>query len=440
VIYKTAALSVALMIPVVWGLKAETPTFTTLYAFNGYVNSGDGIQPATPLVMGVGGVVYGTTSAGGISNNGTIFALSPPWSAGDVWRETQLHLFTGGSDGSEPTALLLGDDGVLYGVTGQGGSGCSTGCGTAFSLTPPRGLVSSTAPGAGGWEGSWTKETYAFSQEIVLPNSLRWAWGAMYGTSILGGTTPCDAFLGCGTVFALEPPTQWNQSWQARVLFSFPDGVGGYRPIMAALGRDGVFYGTTQGGNPNCPFGCGLAFSLTPFPQGNASAFSLDESVLHTFIDQGNDGDGVAGLVIGDDGVLYGVTSGGGVYGYGTFFSLTPPAGPGSTWTERILYNFNGPDGAAVPNPQLVVGRGGVIFGTAYGILGGGDNYEGAVWSMTPNGDGTWTEKDLHIFSAGDDGGNPVAGLVIGGDGTLFGTTTNGGGNGKFGTVFALRP
>jgi hypothetical protein len=169
---------------------------------------------------------------------------------------------------------------------------------------------------------------------------------------------------------------------------------------------------------------------------------SWTENVLHTFTDHAYDGEGVAGLVVGDDGVLYGVTSSGGIYGYGAFFSLTPPAWQGGPWTEKILYNFNGPDGAAVPNPGLVCGKGGVIYGTSYGILGGGPGYSGAVYSLTPPSDagGSWTMSVLHGFNAGDDGGNPVAGVVIGDDGVLYGTTTDGGGTGKFGTVFALKP
>ncbi len=243
-----------------------------------------------------------------------------------------------------PTALLLGLDGLLYGVTAGGGSGCDGGCGTAFSLAPRLGSASR--------EGSWTKQTYHFGRDIILPNSLRSAGWIFYGTSILGGTTPCDAYLGCGTLFTLEPPTPWEQSWRAKVLYSFPDRAEGYRPVMAALGRDGVFYATTQGGNPNCPFGCGLVASLTPQRhEGNPPVFSWTETVLHTFIDRARDVDGVAGLVIGDDGVLYGTTSEGGTYGYGTAFSLTPPSQPGDSWTEKIIYNFNGPSDAAFPNP-----------------------------------------------------------------------------------------
>jgi uncharacterized repeat protein (TIGR03803 family) len=418
---------------------AQTPTFKTLYAFDGYVNSGDGIQPTAPLVIGRKGVLYGTTYAGGIANNGTVFELSPPRSPGDTWQERRIHVFTGESDGSGPTALVPGDDGVLYGVTAGGGSGCGTGCGTAFSLT----RHSEAAGSAGSGNGSWTKETYAFNQSIVVPDSLRSAGGFFYGTSVLGGTTPCDAYMGCGTVFTLKPPSDWGQTWQANVLFSFPDGPGGYRPIMAALDRDGTFYGTSQGGNSNCPFGCGLVFSLKPPGlEVNRLVGPWTETILHTFINQTYDGDGVAGLVIGEDGVLYGVTAGGGIYGYGTFFSLMAPVWPGGSWTEKILYNFNGPSGAAFPNPGLVVGKGGVVYGTAFGVWGGGNSYEGAVWSLTPPSrrGGPWTERVLHSFTGGDDGGNPVTGLVMGDDGTLYGTTTSGGGNGKFGTVFALKP
>jgi outer membrane protein assembly factor BamB len=119
---------------------------------------------------------------------------------------------------------------------------------------------------------------------------------------------------------------------------------------------------------------------------------------------------------------------------------LTPPASAGGSWTEKIIYNFNGPSDAAVPNPGLIVCQG-VIYGTSYGILGGGPSASGAVFSLTPpsDGEGPWTMTLLHSFSGGDDGGNPTAGVVIGADGVLYGTTTNGGGTGKFGTVFALK-
>jgi hypothetical protein len=61
---------------------------------------------------------------------------------------------------------------------------------------------------------------------------------------------------------------------------------------------------------------------------------------------------------------------------------------------------------------------------------------------MTPLAEpgGAWTETVLHSFTGGEDGGIPVAGLTLGPDGVLYGTTTAYGGSGKYGTGFALKP
>jgi|HubBroStandDraft_1064217.scaffolds.fasta_scaffold04000_5 hypothetical protein len=71
---------------------------------------------------------------------GTVFALTPPASAGGAWTETVIHSFAGsGSDGADPTAgLAIGAGGVLYGTTYYGGNGsaCYLHCGALYSLTP----------------------------------------------------------------------------------------------------------------------------------------------------------------------------------------------------------------------------------------------------------------------------------------------------------------
>ena len=48
----------------------------------------------------------------------------------------------------------------------------------------------------------------------------------------------------------------------------------------------------------------------------------------------------MAGLIAGSDGAFYGTTNGGGLYGYGTVFKLTPPAQGETAWTETVLHNF----------------------------------------------------------------------------------------------------
>ena len=62
---------------------------------------------------------------------GSIYRLSRK---NDVWSETGLYSFRGGSDGSGPISNLVADAaGNLYGTTSEGGAACS--CGTIFKLT-----------------------------------------------------------------------------------------------------------------------------------------------------------------------------------------------------------------------------------------------------------------------------------------------------------------
>jgi hypothetical protein len=62
---------------------------------------------------------------------GTAYALQAPATSGGAWTQILLHTFTG-SDGSGPTGLLMGSGGVLYGTTSLGGA---YGAGTVFALT-----------------------------------------------------------------------------------------------------------------------------------------------------------------------------------------------------------------------------------------------------------------------------------------------------------------
>jgi uncharacterized repeat protein (TIGR03803 family) len=72
-------------------------------------------------------MLYGTTSAGGSSHDGTIFAVTPSG------RETVVHTFRGGGDGTLPQAGLRDVNGKLYGTTAAGGASND---GTIFSLKP----------------------------------------------------------------------------------------------------------------------------------------------------------------------------------------------------------------------------------------------------------------------------------------------------------------
>jgi hypothetical protein len=175
--------------------------------------------------------------------------------------------------------------------------------------------------------------------------------------------------------------------------------------------------------------------------------FSLDpgahqERVLYSFLG-GSDGHTPYGaLAIDGDGVLYGTTAYGGgtpcnaqqFAGCGTVFALVP-ASPG--YRESLLYAFSDSNDGAGPQAGLTLGSGGVLFGTTNA---GGAYGRGTAFVLTP-GQGGYAKTT--VFTFGRDarhGANPIAPLVQGPDGSLFGTTLSGGTKGSFGAVFALTP
>ena len=255
--------------------------------------------------------------------------------------------------------------------------------------------------------------------------------GNLYGTTYEGGDLSCYG-NGCGTVFELTPNSKGG--WKEKVLYSFSGGTDGLLP-RAGLTFDqaGNLYGTTQSGGA---YGGGTVFELTPNPDG-----SWTKETLHSFT--GTDGRGpVAGLIFDQAGNLYGTTGQGGNpndcvndSGCGVVFKLTPNAD--GSWTEKTLYSFTGgskDDGD--PWASLVFDQAGNLYGTTEGVTG-----NGTVFELTPNADGTWKEKTLHHFTGGD-GRNPVGSLIFDQAGNLY-STAWAGGDGNYsgcGVVFELVP
>jgi uncharacterized repeat protein (TIGR03803 family) len=148
-------------------------------------------------------------------------------------------------------------------------------------------------------------------------------------------------------------------------------------------------------------------------------------------------------------GNLYG-TSGGGLYGHGTVYQLSPKTGGG--WGVKILHNFGfGPNDGISPLGGLIFDAAGNIYGVTY--MGGAhtaSDVGGTVFELIPPaaGETIWREEVLHSFGVGvnvpaGDGWDPLGGLVMDGAGNLYGTTYNGGiydaGN-TGGTVFEVSP
>lgn len=206
----------------------------------------------------------------------------------------------------------------------------------------------------------------------------------------------------------------------------------------------GNLYGTTKGGGSN---GDGTVFELSPTLGGQWT-----ESILYNFCSQPGCSDGAspaAGLILDQSGNLYGTTLQGGlVQGccFGTVFELSPPAAPGGTWTEGVLYAFRGSgfgDGC-YPEGRVIFDSAGNLYGTTSQCGAGSGGAGGTVFELLPSGDGTWEELVLYSFCQGGDGkcsggALPQAGVAFDQDGNLYGTASYGGPSGG-GVVYELSP
>ena len=180
----------------------------------------------------------------------------------------------------------------------------------------------------------------------------------------------------------------------------------------------------------------GAAESGTVYELTNAAG-SWTETVLYTF-QGGTDGAyPYSTLVFDESGNLYGTTLAGGTSCFicGTVFKLTNRHG---TWTETLLHSFSGLDGAN-PFGSLLLDSSGNLYGTTNS---GGTSFEGTVYELIAQDDkrkGPWPEKVLYSFTGGADGALPLSDVIQDKSGKLYGTTTAGGTDG-FGVVFELAP
>jgi uncharacterized repeat protein (TIGR03803 family) len=315
---------------------------------------------------------------------------------------TTLYVFTGGADGCTPDGLIY-QAGTLYGTAALCGA---TRRGTVFAVDP--------ATGAETVINSFNSKT-----DGINPNGeLSYHDGEIYGTASSGGAH----FK--GLVFKVNLTTGHEKP-----LYSFQGHSDGEHPLDGVIYRAGTLYGlTTYGGHAGCfgnhAGGCGTVFKV--------DAKTGAESVLYRFTG-GADGSAPIGGVVYAHGNLYGTASGG--TGHGTVFAVNPASG-----AETNLYNFGGqPDGDTPLAGLTYDGR--ALYGTT---LYGGAKGNGAVFKVNSR---TGAESVRYSFKGSyknrGDGAAPRA-LLVDQSGTLYGTTSTGGGSGCGGSgcgiVFALDP
>jgi uncharacterized repeat protein (TIGR03803 family) len=171
-------------------------------------------------------------------------------------------------------------------------------------------------------------------------------------------------------------------------------------------------------------------FALTVVLTQSAQAQTL--TVLHNFTDGADGALPEGGLTMDRAGNLYGTASLGGNGGclpYGPCGTAYKLQHKGSNWIFSPLYDFSGSDGA-LPVAGVVFGPDGSLYGTT---SQGGDDGRGTVFNLRPPATAcktalcSWTETLLYQFTWLPDGQVPVGDPIFDEAGNLYGTTVDGG-------------
>lgn len=404
-------------LPRVGNTLPDGTTFSVLHHFGFQTNGG---WCASQLVEGSDGRLYGTTDIGGAGNAGVIFAIDK---GGDnsglgytVLRRSDAN---GAIDGARSgSGLLKAADGKLYGVFSDGGTDPASakyyGYGTIYRISED-GSGFAVLRAMNHWgDGRMPRGKPLFARD-----------GRIYGATneSANGGTGGPGFSN-GTIYVMN-----RDGSGFTVLHEFPyagpwggttyPGASGWNPNGDLIeGTDGKLYGTTSAGG-------------SVYGRGEVFRINCDGSGF-TVLTGGFPGNEIgipwAGVVEGSDGKLYGTHSSGGAGSAGGIYSLNKD-GTGYT----ILREFTSATEGGAPKSQLVRGSDGRLYGTnpSGGLSGGG-----TLFAFNEGGGGFVV---LHHFNPSTDGYTVNAGLIVGPDGTLYGTASSGG-SGNGGTVFSLRP
>lgn len=454
-------------------------TYNLLVSFTGASGPAMGANPYGGLVQATNGLLYGMTYSGGANNVGVIFQCTTTGTYTDLVDLTSANSNPYGS-------LIQANDGNLYGMTFAGGVNsdgtvfqCTTGGAltTLISFTGQPGPFEGASPEGSliqASDGNLWGLTYSGNENnngVLFSCPLTGGTENMYainnstfpmGSLVQGTTTKLYAMssqgglANAGTIFDFDM-TQSTVS----TIFSFGTNYSGTSPNGGLIqGTDGAFYGMTNKGGA---YGYGTVFKY------NNGTYTI----LHDFSDSSFNGASPNGkLILSHTGVLYGLTSSGGIYGtagtlfslnedgtgfrivtslggaygngpYGSpllandnrFYGMTSAGGTGgsgqilsfdSLGNVTQIYNFSGGTDGAIPYGSLIQSPTGAFYGMTES---GGYNGLGVIFR-----DSSYAYTVLHSFS-GSDGSRPYGDLLLAKDGYLYGMTSQGGANG-FGTIF----
>jgi hypothetical protein len=356
-----------------------TATYTDIHDFS----NTDGWQPTS--LIEVDGILYGLSNRGTEDSYfGNIFSIYPD---GNSFSVVYSFLSSGFGTGAYPSHGLVYYQDYLYGILHNGGANSG---GTIFSIYP---------------NGTSFSVLYNFNISDT-PQELMEYNGVLYGTTQEGGD------YGYGSIFSIYP-----DGGSYSVIYSFDYTTGQY-PRCAVIEYSGVFYGTAQNGGD---FGGGVIYSIYP----DGGTFSL----LHSF-NEFVDGSNPLSKLLEYRGILYGTTDFGGTFDSGVIFKIYPD---GSSFSviqnfdvERTEYNNIGgqPDSGLTEVDGVLYGM--TNFGSLYGY--------GNIFSI--NTDGT-NFKELYPFDYTSGGYPDLSNRLLLYKNTLYGATKDGGSNG-YGALYSL--
>ena len=388
----------------VFKYNPATAEITALHFFS----TNDGIRPLGKVVVD-GTTIYGTCSEGGNNNNGTIFKINTNGSGFVVLRKLST------TDGTKPeSGLIMGSDGVLYGTANNGGS---NGDGTVFKINKdgtgftvlknfknstdgdgPIGLLSEASDGliygttfSGGANNRGIiykikKDGSGFTKLYDLNGNTRAglienpANGLMYG------------FLNNG-IYSINKDGTGYQALKTFDLFQ-----DGQNPQGLPFIKDGFIYGACSGG--------GSKLDGTIFRYNIASKAFTVLKELDELVSSSTPG---GPAIFANDGFLYFLTAGP-TSEAGSMIRLRPD---GTVFSRQA--EFMEPINGRSPKGGLALAKDGYLYGTT---SDGGRFGFGTVFRIKNDGTDFSTIKSFEF----EEGKNPRGSIIQGSDGYFYGT------------------
>ncbi|HMI78923.1 MAG TPA: choice-of-anchor tandem repeat GloVer-containing protein [Ferruginibacter sp.] len=327
------------------------------------------------LIQATNGLFYGMTEFGGVNERGVLFEYNPV--SGIFLKRVE---FAGSSNGAYPKgSLMQASDGMLYGMTSEGGTG---GLGVIFQFNPTTNIYTKKI------DFSTINGIYPYGDLVQAAN------GRLYGMTTEGGVNSV------GVLFDFNPITS---VFSKRIDFNNTNGSYPYGSLLRA--SDGFLYGLTVGGGDNDE---GVLF------QFNTTANTLIKRIDFTLPD-GAYPEGT--LVQATDGMLYGTTTYGGDNEQGVLFQYNP-----GTFVIAKKIDFSETTSGDYPYGSLVQAPNGMLYGTTQfgGTAGAGVLYQYNISTSV-------LTKRVGFGVVSTDGENPCGHLTLATDGMLYGMTTYGG-------------